>query len=953
MRRYGLLSGMVVSGLLLLGKNPAEAAVDLAGAPIAVGVNATDMELIAAREFQRYARLISGKHSPIVLPDEIPPEKAAILIGTADSLQVAKSLAPPQIHPEGFVWRVRGSPSRVVLAAAKPIGVQNGVYALLEELGVGFFLGGDTFPTSQGSLTYEEGPAVLREPAFDIRGSVLHFDYLNGPLSWDLEDYRYFFDQTAKMRQNFVAFHVPESAPFLAFRDDGEWKQGRTAETSETYSWGAVRGMRTVEFGFGTSRYFDQPVFGSRTATERTEGEDGIRRAQCVLAQGLQYAKERGIRTCLGFDLDGDPTDANVQALYERKIRELLSCYPMVDTIGLWTPRETNPDRTDFGPETPMGTLVSRYADTFSYLEDPARTANAVRTAMLARLAYDAIRSLRPDVGVVLSGWGGDDWRAETDFLPGFDQILPADVIFAFADDIDPTRSDHVSQVYGRLSATRRKWPVLWYESDGGGSRRDLWCPQANVMPFTHLCRDVLAKNCEGILGTHWQTRGVEEVAAYTAQFAWNPELTYEGFYDRFAESGFGPQLAALTSLILRRLESLGPRWTGGSGQVERGFSPFAWFSRQRVYPTEEGAEVFPKPANLLALGEVRAQIQSITPAANPQGLERLRYLLSTIDFLAFYDQAGLELRQAGEIQKDLEDAEELLRQGKEEEARSSARGVWKSLAASGLDRAMQAYTQRLTTQGDFGNLAVMNLKAYARYQEIERRVAAICAPPPTVRVENIEASTQLAVKNLPGVVPEGVPLVVRCTAFDEAADPLLVVLYHRIPVKEANWVREEMTRTFRNGYSLTIPGTRIGPEGVEYYIEAVAGDREPVRAPVSAPHLPFSCTTMPYRGPVVYPPVAFREGSFVEVQAGQDVDLRAVALGPVELAELTGTIESTVELDHGEEGGYHILSAKIPRDRLPSEPFSAHAVAVDSLGFGSVSDTVTFTIHDGGSSKE
>lgn len=138
-------------------------------------------------------------------------------------------------------------------------------------------------------------------------------------------------------------------------------------------------------------------------------------------------------------------------------------------------------------------------------------------------------------------------------------------MIFAALDNIHPAAQPNVSAVYGKLSPGRQRWPIPWYESDGGGPRRDQFRPQTNTKEFTLLCRDARAKGCQGLLAIHWRSRDVEEVAAWCAQYAWEPDLSYEAFYRRFAARCFGPEHAEELGTVLRELESLGPRWTGAS----------------------------------------------------------------------------------------------------------------------------------------------------------------------------------------------------------------------------------------------------------------------------------------------------------------------------------------------------------------------------------------------------
>ena len=179
----------------------------------------------------------------------------------------------------------------------------------------------------------------------------------------------------------------------------------------------------------------------------------------------------------------------------------------------------------------------------------------------------------------------------------GWTAYCQADVIFAALDNIDPSAAPAVAEAYGKLSPGRQRWPMPWWESDGGGTRRDQWGPQCNARPLLPLCRDALAKRCQGMLAIHWRTRDVEEAAALEAQFAWNPRLTYEQFFDGFARRCYGPAWAAEMGAIHRELEALGPRYTGALGQTECG--SFSWFDDGRL----------PKPENLAKLAALRNRI--------------------------------------------------------------------------------------------------------------------------------------------------------------------------------------------------------------------------------------------------------------------------------------------------------------------------------------------------------
>ena len=132
--------------------------VHLASAAIVTGERATDLERLAAKEVQRYLHRISGT----VLPPagesawNQDPKRPMILIGTPQSSAVLAAVTAEAkidvgkaaLGDEGFVGQsleVQGRPV-VAIVAAEPVAVLYGAYTLLEWMGVGFYLGGDTFP---------------------------------------------------------------------------------------------------------------------------------------------------------------------------------------------------------------------------------------------------------------------------------------------------------------------------------------------------------------------------------------------------------------------------------------------------------------------------------------------------------------------------------------------------------------------------------------------------------------------------------------------------------------------------------------------------------------------------------------------------------------------------------------------------------------------------------------
>ena len=488
---------------------------------------------------------------------------------------------------EAFDLRVgtsNGAPTALILAN-EPIGAMYGAYTFLEKLGIGFYLGGDVFPGTQVPLQVPEMDEFWN-PALPIRGCVIWINFLDGPMTWNLEDYKYFFDQMVKMKANLVSF--PEYGYGLTdYSEGGKLVPGVPLDTSENYGWGAVRGMKTAEFGFGTGEFFTGPAFGSKATVDAKDAQDAIRRSQDLFQQAVAYAQQRGIKVSLGFQLDGLPTDARLKDVKSR-LGVLVTKYPWIEYVWFWQAEGVSVDPV-FTANAAVSDRIKKQAAHFAYLKDEKRAIEGGRMAVYIQQAYKTLKDISPNKRVVISGWGGDKWLRFSDLFPGLDKVLPKDIVFSALDNIDPSWEPNVSQFYGKLPADRERWAIPWWESDGGGSRHDQFMPQCNVKPFSLLLPDVLKKGCKGVLGIHWRSRGVEDVAAYMMDFAWNPtKTTYDSFWSDFATRCFGEADAPEMSKILMELEALGPRWTGGGGQIECG--AFGW-SFQDAHPKEQNLQ--------------------------------------------------------------------------------------------------------------------------------------------------------------------------------------------------------------------------------------------------------------------------------------------------------------------------------------------------------------------------
>lgn len=675
-----------------------------APATIVVGSEPTKLERLAARELQKY--LYAGTDTLLPIADHAQGD--AIAVGTPASNPLVRRLEPQiaELGDQGFLLRTLKDGNRRVLLVAgnTPHGVLYGVYSLLEEYGFGFYLGGDAIPMRRPYRLLDLN--IARKPVFKIRGTLPWYNFFNSPTAWDFEDYVWFFDQLVKAKNNFVGFHVYDFEPFAAYQENGRYAAGEPLASTSVETWGTVP-MKTSEFGFGTSRYFGAEYFGAGPSLYRNKRERSIRDSQALLRKALDYAKARGLKVCLGFEVRGrDPTDPAQIELLEKRLKHLVTQYPMLDYVWLWEPEAWALGRDPPSLDSDFGAYYRRYKADFAYLNDPRKITEATRLAVYAREAYRILRETSQHIRLVLSGWGGDNHLRCSDFYPGLDKILPKDIVFAALDNI--VVSDMVSTRYTDLSPERERWPIPWLEYDG-----DQWFPQPNAKTFGKACRDALLKGCQGILGIHWRTRDVEESHALMSQFAWNPKLTYERFYADYAKRCFGEAYAAEMAHILTQLQSLGYRWVGGTGQQECG--RFGWGS-----PTD--------PAKVRKLEKMLARLRRIHAemAARPEygrQAERAAYLISTGEWALRYEQTAGALRPGGEVAELLRRSRELKLAANDSEAEKFASEGLEKLSACRFDLALDACAHRITNKGELGILATVNAKAYAAYRAVQQEL--------------------------------------------------------------------------------------------------------------------------------------------------------------------------------------------------------------------------------------
>lgn len=705
----------------------------LADTTIVVPKGAPPMVKLAGDELRTYIHLLS--HTWVPTRDAAPADTPAIVLrsGPGDRLP-AGGADPAQnfaLYADGGRQIVHGASPRATLWAA---------YELIESWGVGFYLGGDALPPSDADTTADLVERTC-SPVLKIRGNLPWFNFLNSPTTWNPQDYKTFFAQMAKQKANLINFHAYDHEPFCGYgiTDTNVTMGGPLMTTISPHRWWSPHIMATKDHLFGTDLFFDRGEWGCEVGIEDAwtfAPGRSTRLQQKMMADALTYAQSLGIETCLGFEVTGDPLDdANREGLRKR-IKHVLDTYPL-DYLGIWQSEGLGLTGHQVKGEQAAAD-EEELRNAFAYFTDAKHVSEGVRMARHIRFAYQVMKELRPHLKMVVSGWGGDQHMKFTDFYLGLDKTVPADIIFAALDNIDPRSADHVSEVYGKLSPGRVRWPIPWFESDGGHSRIDQTGPQTNVTAFEPLLKDIAAKGCEGTLGIHWRTRNVEDVAGYLYRFGWDKELTAAKFFTGYAADWFGPADADAMAKMYLRLEEFGPQYVGARGTAECASNGFRWFWEGKDPLVQQGPNLageMPDETRLPELDgmieELKTRSEKAAAAGGHSAAMKYRDLAMTIQWLLTRARVGLAIwGESAPLEKRLREAESLFEQGKIMPARKQARELLADLQKLDFRSAMQALAGTCRTRGELGMLTTANARYGRYYAAFVQRIAYLLAEP-------------------------------------------------------------------------------------------------------------------------------------------------------------------------------------------------------------------------------
>jgi len=467
---------------------------------------ASGVQVLAAREVQRYVYLRSGERLPIV--DKCP--------GADDAIRIAVDAS---LGEQTYRLETAREGGRTVLTitGGSDVAALWGAYRFAEHLGVRFYLAGDVVPDAKIPFVLPDLDETGK-PLFDTRGIQPFHDFPEGPDWWNLDDYKAYISQLVKLRMNFIGLHTypeggvgPEPTVWIGLAQDiGE---GTKVKFSYPASWqNTLRGnwgynaKKTSEFSFGTADLFDRDAFGAdvmrgfcpqpKTPEACNELFD---RSGAMLAEVFRHARRLGVKTCVGTEtpliipkavrerlkaLGKDPRDkAVVQELYEGIFKRLAQIGPP-DYYWFWTP------------------------ESWTWGNVKPEQVQATRDDLAAAVA--AAKKVQAPFTLATCGWvlGPQNDRAL------FDKTLPKDMPMSCIN--RAVGKSPVEPGFAKVVG-RPKWAIPWMEDDPNLGSVQLWAGR-----MRKDAADALKYGCTGLLGIHWRTRVLDPNVSALAQAAWD-----------------------------------------------------------------------------------------------------------------------------------------------------------------------------------------------------------------------------------------------------------------------------------------------------------------------------------------------------------------------------------------------------------------------------------------------
>ncbi len=570
---YRLILETFLSGCVLL------FAVPLKALKIAHSIDASKIEVQAAKEVRRYIFLRTGIAPEVISANRYAdlPDCDVIVVGADNKSIIAKLKseygnvdAPDSDNRKGYILKSITKNDRhiLVITGADPVTTLTAAYRFAETIGCYFNLAGDVIPDQKLAhpldiSDYDE----KSQPWFELRGNLPFHNFLAGPDFWSKADYKSFMTQQAKMGLNFFGLHhYPERGEPLSIEgpephvwighkndvnDDGTIKEGGAYTTywASTFrtaknSWSGTP-VKTSGFSDGANQLFAydemaSDAIGLKIPNTPKEKAEVINKVGFLLHDAFTHAKKLGIKTALGSEspLAFEPGNSQINdegdpahIITEDWIR---TCPPhvrdrMKDVYGFPVPVSRGADNEAFAKSLYQGifTRIMRthpldYFWLWTYEmwsyggHEPSRK-QIEAVADDYKYAQQVMAEMKTPFKLATFGWKVGSSGGDGDELEFHDDLLSG-VPFG-------TLWDNAQGMWAVLPTGRKGWTSCWYEEDWG-----LIQPQLRSMSvYNEVAHGLRNGGVQANIAKHWRIKSVSQASAAHAKLSWDNRAPVDG----------------------------------------------------------------------------------------------------------------------------------------------------------------------------------------------------------------------------------------------------------------------------------------------------------------------------------------------------------------------------------------------------------------------------------------
>ena len=472
----------------------------------------------------------------------------------------AKAMGIESVPMQKESYNIIKKDGKLFIISPDERGFLNATYALIENLGCGFYISGDVLPEQKEWSGFDDWE-MDDVPLIGDRFLFNWHNFLSGCTGWDLEDWQMWIDQANKMRYNGIMVHAYGNNPMFSFEYLGEKKQtGYLNNTASGRDWGNqhVNDARRLVGG----EIFDAPVFGAKASQVSEENKE--KEATELMQEVFKYARDRGTRVIFALDFDTwmsnprniidklpkeavfeligghitpNPDHPEGYKYFKQLLKSLLEMYPQIDQLSVWHRRP--------GTKASLGSIwmsfpFEKFPDDWKTeyeqklkdhpnIEDNLMASGTFAYGKLISALQKVRDEIYPELVISSGSWCFD-------YVPYADAMYPTDVPLLPLDWQVVFDTPESKEILANAGKHREMYPIIWAHHD---DHRYIGRPYT---PWENLPEMLKERHSNGFGIIHWTTHPLDLYFTSSARQVWEKteNETVQMTVDNYVKTHFG-----------------------------------------------------------------------------------------------------------------------------------------------------------------------------------------------------------------------------------------------------------------------------------------------------------------------------------------------------------------------------------------------------------------------------